>query len=429
MSDSSLSVDQKSERRWTIVILAFVALSGLGMQMRGALIPELQKASQFGIGDGVAGVVAPAGTMGYVLTVLVVGAIAGRLDARRYVLLGVGVSAIGVLGMGLAPGFGIFLGLLVVRGLGTGIVRGLDRPILSHLYPEARGRVFNLYDLAWAMGAALGPALMSLAIGLEGWTMGYPGPTISIGSIDLLVHGQSIVSGGWRLAYVVVFGGFVGVLVAVARLDRPSIDQERTLDWATVRELAGRPAVVATVLALAFHTGLEGALFLWLPTFGIEAGGLGQTQANLLLSTFVVAYVPGRAFYTLTSEWIGYGRLVVAIEVLVLPVFAWTFFVADGWPVFVGVAVLGALVSGVFPTIVAFGTEAAPAYSAPINAVSLATGSIMLAVVPVVIGLLMGFVGIKAALLVPLAMSLAVAPIVLGGMVVRDGSLRGAIAR
>lgn len=429
MSDTRESSGRDaSDRRWTITILAFVALSGLGMQMRGALIPELQKAGQFGIGEGVAGLIAPAGTLGYVVTVLLVGAIAGRLAARRTILIGLVVSAVGVLGMGLAPGFGVFLGLLVVRGLGTGVVRGLDRPILSHLYPEARGRVFNLYDLAWAVGSALGPVVMSLAIGLQGAAFVYRGGSITLGPIELLAEGQALIGGGWRLAYFALFVGFLALILAVTRLDTPSIDQERALDWAAVRDLARVPAVGATVLALAFHTGLEGALFIWLPTFGIQVSDLGQAQANVLLSVFTVAYVPGRAFYTITSERFGYGRLVVAIELLVLPVFVGTFFFAEGWLVFAGVGLLGALVSGVFPTVVAFGTEAAPEYSAPINAVSLATGSVMLAAVPVVIGVLIGQVGIRAALLVPLAMSLAVAPIVLAGMVARDGSLRAALS-
>lgn len=374
--------EQRSRQLWTAAIVLFVALSGLGMQMRGALLPEL--ASQWGVGDGVLGLVGPAGTVGYLVTVLAVGAVAGRIDTRRYLLGGLVVISVAVVGMGLAPFFVAYLGFLVVRGFGTGVVRALDRPLLGHLYPDARGRVFNLYDLAWAIGAAAGPAVMSLAI----------------------------VSGNWRLAYYGLAIGVVVILLFIWFLDTPDDGGEKPLDLPAAVRLLRTPAIAATAVAMIFHTGLEGAMFIWLPTFGIRIAGLDPGTANLLLSAFTISYIPGRFIFAMLAGRIDYGPLVVGLELLIAPVFLWTFFVASGPITFLGVAVLGVLVSGVYPTLLAFGTEAAPEYSAPVNAIASATSSVSLAMVPLIMGVLAETYGIGDAMWLPLVLTLAVAPVV-----------------
>jgi fucose permease len=384
---------RRSRRLWTVAILSFVALSGLGMQMRGPLLPVLGE--QWGLSDGQLGLVGPAGTVGYVVTVLVTGAVAGRIDSRRFFLGGLAVATASVFAMalspsvfaaGLAPFFLTFLGFLVLRGMGTGVVRALDRPMLSHFYPDARGRVFNLYDLAWAVGAAAGPAIMGLAVS----------------------------RGDWRTAYYGLGVAFAVLLAFVWSLDAPDDSAESPLDVAGAVALLKKPAIAATALGLTFHTGLEGAMFLWLPTFGGRVAGLDQSAASLLLSVFLVAYIPGRLVYTVISERVSYGTLVIALEALIVPTFYVTFFVLDGRAIFVGVAVLGALVSGVFPTVVAFATEAAPEYSAPVNAIAMATGSLAIAIVPLTVGIVAEDVGIRAAMWVPLVMTLAVGPVVFG---------------
>ncbi|MFB6189917.1 MAG: sugar MFS transporter [Halapricum sp.] len=397
-------IDRRSRRLWTAAVLLFVALSGLGMQMRGALLPTL--GTQWGVSDSLLGLVGPAGTLGYVVTVLAVGAVAGRVDTRRYFLLGMGVIVVGIVGMGFSPvvgsssqwhailgivGMGFsplffaYLGFLLLRGLGTGAVRALDRPLLSHYYPHARGRVFNLYDLAWAVGAAAGPALMSVAIA----------------------------NGNWRLAYYGLAVAFVVLLAFIWVLDAPADGDETPLDITAALDLLRTPAIAAMAAALIFHTGLEGGMFIWLPTFGHRVAGFGTETANYLLSAFVLAYIPGRLIYTFIADRVGYGPLIVGLELLIVPTFLWTFFVADGLAVFAGVVVLGALVSGLFPTLVAFGTQAAPEYSAPINAIGMATGSLSMAMVPWLLGVFTQDYGIQQAMWLPLALTLGVAPVVL----------------
>lgn len=385
----------RNRRHWTVAILLAVVLSGLGLQMRGAVVPELE--IEFVVGKGLLGFVGPAGTVGYIVSVAIVGAIAGRLHLVRWYTIGLAVTVLSIAGLGLAPTFLVFLAVLVVRGLGDGIIRGLDRPMLSHLYPDARGRAFGMYDLAWAVGSAAGPLVMTAAIAL----------------------------GDWRLAYFGLAAALVPVVAFVWRLDLPfDAGQEAVLDREALTTLFRTKEIVAMALAMFFHTGLEGGLFLWLPTFGIEAAGLSQANANLLLSAFTIAYVPGRFVATAIVERYDYSLLLVGIELLLVPTFFVSFFVVSGLATFPVVFALGMLVSGVYPLLIAFGTDAAPEYSAPVNAIAAVSSSISFALVPMVMGFVAAAQGIRPAMWIPLALTVGVLPTILAArrsISIRDG--------
>ncbi|ACV12290.1 major facilitator superfamily MFS_1 [Halorhabdus utahensis DSM 12940] len=382
-------------RQWTIVILGAIVLSGLGLQMRGAVIPELH--IDFGVSMGLLGLLSPAGTLGYVIAISAVGVVAGRLDIKRWYVLGLGVIALTIVGLGFASTFLIFLGVLVVRGLGDGVVRGLDRPILSHLYPDGRGRAFGIYDLAWAVGSAAGPLVMTAAIAI----------------------------GDWRLAYLGLGIALLPLVAFAWRLDLPfEQGREAVLDRAALAKLLRTREISAMALAMFFHTGIEGALFIWLPTFGIEAAGLSQPTSNLLLSAFTVAYIPGRLLSSAVADRFAYSRLLIAIQLGVLPLFYVTFFVVSGLATFPAVFALGVFVSGVYPLLVAFGTDAAPEYSAPVNAIAATASSISFALVPMVMGFVAEAETIRLAMWLPLALGVGVLPTILAAqrsISIRDG--------
>jgi len=85
---SEAETGHDSRRLWALVVFAYVALDGAALQMRGAVIPSLRET--FAVTESQLGLVAPAGTLGFVLAVTVVGAVAGQFDTRRLLLVGVG---------------------------------------------------------------------------------------------------------------------------------------------------------------------------------------------------------------------------------------------------------------------------------------------------------------------------------------------------
>ncbi|MEM4780983.1 MAG: MFS transporter, partial [Halalkalicoccus sp.] len=304
--------------RWTAAIFLFVALDAASLQLRGALLPQFE--ATFEVSPGLLGLVAPAGTAGFFLTVLVVGLAAGRIDVHRTILAGVLGAGAFLLVMSGAPVYSLFLGALVVHGIALGGVRALDRALLSHLYPERRGRIFTLHSLAWALGAVSGPALAALVIRVA----------------------------DWRVVFLVLGVGFLPIALSIRSLPLPArMDEERPISLAGATELIRDPAVLGMAGALLLVGGIEGAIFTWLPYYA--GTSLPAALAPLALSAYLLAYVPGRLIYTVLAERVGYAGLSLALVALAVPVMYVALVATEGYAMLGAVFVLGLFMSGQFP--------------------------------------------------------------------------------
>lgn len=341
---------------WTVGIFLFVVGDGLAMQVRGALLPNL--ATTFAVSEGLLGLVAPAGTVGFLVVAVAVGAVSGRLDARYTLLFGTASAVVFLVTMSRAPTYTLFLIALLGQGAASGLFRGLDRAVLSHLYPTNRGRLFNAYALAWAVGAAAAP----------------------------LVVNAALAAGRWQLTFLPLAAMFLPVGIVLWHVEAPAtLGNERSLDRSGLETLLRRRDIRTMAVALLLSGGIEGAMFTWLPYFA--AGHFSQATANLVLSGFLVAYVPGRLVYSYALKRVAPLTLVLGLATAAVPVLLVAFVVGQGVTMVASVVVAGVLISGFFPTLSAFGVDSAPEYSGPANAISLGANFAGISIVPVLLGL------------------------------------------
>lgn len=368
-------------RRWTAAIFLFTVGDALALQVRGAIIPSLR--TEFGVSEALLGLVAPAGTVGFIAAIVLVGTAAGRLDIRRTVLIALAAAAAAFLVMGAAPFYPLFLGFLLVQGTADGVVRGLDRPILSHLYPAQRGRIFNLYALVWATGAAAAPVFVNAVLAV----------------------------GEWRWVFYLLALVFVPAAVLLVRAEKPSIEgNERTVSREQFVDLLRDPPVTGMALALVLSGGIEGTFFTWLPFYAGQF--LPDAQANLLLSGFLVTYIPGRAVYSVVVERVDSLWLVAGLALLTAPAMYVAATTTSTTVLVAAVLVSGATVSGLFPTMSAFGVDTHPEYSGPVNAIATGSSYLGLSAVPALVGVVATWTDIGQALSVLPVLAVAFAVIV-----------------
>lgn len=344
-----------SRRVWVVAIFLFVMGDAVATQIRGALLASFQ--SSFGVSEGLLGLVAPAGTVGFVVAILAVGFVSGRIDLKRVLLVGVAATTVSLLVMSATPVYWLFLSVMVGQGAAVGAFRAVDRPILSHLYPTRRGRIFALYSLAWALGAVSGPVFVNAVLSVT----------------------------GWRVTYAILGLCFVPIGLLIWRSELPaSTDDEQSLSLDALRALIHRPAVLGSVGCMTLLGGIEGIFFTWLPYYASTI--VPRELSNLLLSTFLLAYIPGRLLNTWVIERVRYLPLAGGFTLASIPVLFFTFSGIGGRSLFGLVFLAGFLISGLFPTLLSFGVDASPEYSGPISAMTTGGTYAGLAVAPLAVG-------------------------------------------
>ena len=361
-------------RAWAATIFLFVIGDAVVTQTRGPLLARFQ--SSYGVSESLLGLVAPAGTLGFVVAILAVGTVSGRIDLRTALAVSALAAGGALLAMSVAPAYSLFLGALVVQGAAMGAFRGGDRPILSHLYPARRGRVFSLYSLAWSLGAVAGPLIVTGALAVA----------------------------DWRALYAALGLCFLPLAAAVRRLDPPaSASDERAISPAAFRRLLGRPAILGATAGMTLIGGVEGVVFTWLPYYA--ATRLPETLANGLLSAFLLAYVPGSLLCAWVIERVRNLPLAIALAGLSIPALGAAFAGLGGLPLFAVVFLAGLFVSGLFPTVLAYGVDASPEYSGPINALTTGGTYLGIALAPPLVGLIAERASVRAGMYVSVALA------------------------
>jgi fucose permease len=223
--------------------------------------------------------------------------------------------------------------------------------------------------MMWAIGATAGPLMIAGALAV----------------------------GDWRLAYYALAVGFVPVVSLMIALPAPDVSGgDALLDRAELARLTGRPEVRLMAVGLFLSTGFEGGLFTWLTTYA--AGRLPESLATTSLSVLLSAYIPGRFVSGRLSERFGYVRLSLGLAGLAVPAFVYTFVVAEGPAILGGVFIIGFAISGLYPTLLAYATEAVPEHSAPVNATASVTSGAGIAAVPAVMGFIISGSGVTRAM-------------------------------
>lgn len=357
------------KRLWTLLILGFVFVHGAIMQVRGPILPLLE--STFQVSTGVLGLVGPAATVGVVSAVLIGGLSAGRVDMHRLLLVALALTGISSIAVSLAPSIVFLLLFLTFQGLGTGLFRALDRPILGHMYSSSRGRMFSYYTAVWAMGAATAPLLITSSVQYMSWR-------------------------GIYLLFVVPIALCGIVLLRLP--EPPHIATEKAITREELRKLLGQPPVVVTISLVVLSGSIEGALFTWFPYF---AGTfVSSATANTMLTYFFLAYIPGRLLSGTILEYVDNLRFVLLLALCSLPALYFT--VIHTSHLTYGIIASGLFVSGMFPSLLAYGVNHAPEYSGPLNSVATGASLAGVTISPAIVGLLAAEFGIHAAMVFPL---------------------------
>src|SRR6476646_1624965 len=233
---SSISLQGRS-------IIAAMCVGQLGSLLPHVVVPSILAAfliPEWHLTGAQAGLLAGSGAAGYMLTVPVLATLTDRIDARKILIAGSAVSALGTLLFGVfASGLwsGAFFNAIAGVGFAGAYMPGL-KALTDRLTAGDSSRAITLYTSSFSFGVGLSFLVSQLVA--EAW--------------------------GWRAAFIVTAGGPILMLLVcfLLRPVKPKPAQGRLLDFAPVFR---NTAAMGYVLGYGAHCFELYGIRTWLVAF------------------------------------------------------------------------------------------------------------------------------------------------------------------
>ena len=151
-----------------LIYLAFISL-GLPDALLGSAWPAIY--SDFMVTVSYAGIVSVIISLGTIISSLQSDRLISWLGTGKITAISVGLTAVAILGFGLAPNFWVLCICAIPYGLGAG---SIDVALNNYVALHFKSSHMNWLHCCWGIGATIGPYIMGAALaGGSGWRGGY----------------------------------------------------------------------------------------------------------------------------------------------------------------------------------------------------------------------------------------------------------------
>ncbi len=363
-----------------VALVAFVAL-GLPDGVLGTVWPTLR--DDFGRTQGGFGWLIGGFAAGYTTASVASGHVTDRIGVGRSLQGSVLTSCLGLVVIGVAPGWWVVVVGFALLGLGDG---GIDA-VLNAWVALSRGpRAMGLLHAAYGIGATLGPLLATAFV----------------------VGGES-----WRGPFVVVLALEVVVLVAVTRVgaDYDAAETNAEVQTASAGTTGSTLLVRLMIVWFAFYVAAEVTVGQWSFSLLTEGRDVSDRVAGALVAAYWGGLTAGRLALGAFGHRIRPERVLTTATAVAIVATA-VYWLDPGGLGAAALPVIGAALAVMFPIVV----NRTPVYlgadrSNRIVGYQLASSSIGFVVIPSAVGLLADRHGIEVTGPVAFATMLAMAAV------------------
>lgn len=284
-----------ADRHARLAVFSVFALCGVICSLWSTSLPAIN--SRLHLGETRLGVVLLLTSAGAVAVMPLTGRFCDRYGSRAVLRVGAPLSALTLIGPGLARGFPVLLGLAFLLGAGIG---SLDVAMNAHAIVVERryGRaIMSAFHGFWSVGGVLGSAV--IAVGLH---VRASDPALIVGGAIasaalLVVPGPLLLRGGRR-----VQPAGAGPAAGVPTGPEPAAN--------TATGGHGVVLLLGVVAAAGFIC--EGSAYNWAPLHAIRELHAAPATAALTYTVFATMLMTGRLTGDWMRRWLGEVRAMVA---------------------------------------------------------------------------------------------------------------------
>jgi FHS family glucose/mannose:H+ symporter-like MFS transporter len=348
--------------RVVLIVLCHLALLLFALYFGGisVVLPSIGKS--FHLGADVEGRLFPASFAGFIIGVLACGFLSDRWGRKAVLVAAMAAYALGLVLTSAAPHFALVCLAAALIGAGSGSIETVATALAADLAPDRRALLMNSVQVAFGVGAAIGPYVASVAIGR---------------GLD------------WRALYISVAVCQAALLLVLALQRMPPLAAgSEAVDLQALKRLLSQPIFLAFCLAEALYVGAEVAFAGWMPTYFNEDVPDGAKWSGAVVTVFWIAITIGRVAVCKLIDHIPVLRLAVILSIGGAAGTALALIWTIPWIVIACVAWTGICFSGIFSLILAEGGEPYPTLGGSTCGAITASGGVGGAILPWLVSVL-----------------------------------------
>lgn len=369
----------------TVICNAVMALFAMVLTVTSPLLPALS--ASFSLGMAESGIIFSVNFAGFVAFILAGGVLADRWGKRRVLAVSMAGFALALLLMPMASSFAVVCALMFFIGGFGGILESQIGALITALNPERASYYLNLSQVFFGVGAVIGP----VAAGL------------------LLAAG-----GDWRLCYLALGMAASALASSFMIVRAPALSVTDRIRWSAFTALAGDRRFLLICLCMVLYTGAEVSSWGWMSTFLTHSMGFSIVESSAAVGVFWTAMTAGRFLCGLLTLRFDLRTIIIALAALSAGVTVASGLVSGKPATWVVIVALGLTYSSQWPLIVAYGSERYTASSGTVFALLVGSGGLGTTFIPYVTGVVGEQAGIRAAMISPAILLVAIALIFLG---------------
>jgi len=271
----------------------------------GVALPEV--AGEFRLDSGQAGALVSVSLAAATATTGLAGYLSDRLGEKRVMTTGIFLYSVGLLGIVASRSYDLFLGLVVLNGLGSGLMLPPTYSVVSRVLPRSRGVGAGAISGVYNIGGLVGPLLTSTLL----------------------------IAYGWRTPFAVMGGVGVVVVMLVLFLLRVAPSYART--ESSRRALSSRLSLfrqrnMVIIGASIFFADLAFLAFIsWAPTFMLKELSMPPEQVGFFFGLAIAIGGVGVLSMGYRFDRVG-GKRATLVAAAVSAGLTFLFFVCPGGP-------------------------------------------------------------------------------------------------
>lgn len=289
MGDGSAPVDRsRLGLSYPTTVLVLVSIGWIVIQTGRYLLPPLAPAIRpaFGIDNAGFGFALSLLWAVYAVSQFPAGLTSDDLGYRTTLVGSLALAGIAFGAFALASVYGLWLALLAVVGVCTGVFLIGSRALLSELYGSERGRALGIHSAAGDVAGVLAPLIATVVLAVTIWWAPFVG-LLAVAALSVLG------------LHLVLRGGYT--------VRRPVVGETARDAFAAVRS---RDLLVVTVVYGLYVFATQGTA-AFIPTYLTDAQGLSVGIANTVLSLFFLMGVVAKPVAGWASDRVGRRSLTV----------------------------------------------------------------------------------------------------------------------